>query len=123
CRSRGRSSLFLQAEDGIRYGHVTGVQTCALPISDWLEQWLRDYVQNFVAQTTYERYRGIVRTYVIPQLGRKTLEQLTPPHIQRYYTHLKESGFSSSTIGLHHTVLYHSLRDAKRAGLVGRNVV
>src|SRR5439155_3838479 len=22
-----------QAEDGIRYGHVTGVQTCALPIS------------------------------------------------------------------------------------------
>src|SRR5690625_8052287 len=23
-----------QAEDGIRYGHVTGVQTCALPISE-----------------------------------------------------------------------------------------
>src|SRR5690625_6111080 len=25
--------LVLQAEDGIRDGHVTGVQTCALPIS------------------------------------------------------------------------------------------
>src|SRR5690606_40006741 len=25
--------LFVQAEDGIRYFHVTGVQTCALPIS------------------------------------------------------------------------------------------
>src|SRR5207253_4389154 len=25
---------FFQAEDGIRDGHVTGVQTCALPISD-----------------------------------------------------------------------------------------
>src|SRR5690625_4121522 len=25
--------LFFQAEDGIRGGHVTGVQTCALPIS------------------------------------------------------------------------------------------
>src|SRR5690625_3964820 len=24
---------FFQAEDGIRYGHVTGVQTCAPPIS------------------------------------------------------------------------------------------
>src|SRR5690625_6880346 len=24
--------FFFQAEDGIRYGHVTGVQTCALPI-------------------------------------------------------------------------------------------
>src|SRR5690625_5720780 len=25
-------TLFFQAEDGIRDGHVTGVQTCALPI-------------------------------------------------------------------------------------------
>src|SRR5439155_16751913 len=24
--------FFFQADDGIRYGHVTGVQTCALPI-------------------------------------------------------------------------------------------
>src|SRR5439155_15604819 len=24
--------FFFKAEDGIRYGHVTGVQTCALPI-------------------------------------------------------------------------------------------
>src|SRR5690625_5400977 len=27
--------FFFQAEDGIRDGHVTGVQTCALPISDF----------------------------------------------------------------------------------------
>src|SRR6202043_3415767 len=26
------ANVFFQAEDGIRYGHVTGVQTCALPI-------------------------------------------------------------------------------------------
>src|SRR5439155_11356262 len=26
-------AFFVQAEDGIRDGHVTGVQTCALPIS------------------------------------------------------------------------------------------
>src|SRR5690625_6461493 len=28
-----RIGFFFQAEDGIRAGHVTGVQTCALPIS------------------------------------------------------------------------------------------
>src|SRR5690625_5600965 len=28
------SFLFFEAEDGIRDGHVTGVQTCALPISE-----------------------------------------------------------------------------------------
>src|SRR5437870_13275091 len=30
---RGGVVFFFQAEDGIRDGHVTGVQTCALPIS------------------------------------------------------------------------------------------
>src|SRR5690625_6737625 len=32
-RSRAVCVFFFQAEDGIRDGHVTGVQTCALPIS------------------------------------------------------------------------------------------
>src|SRR5690606_39913184 len=31
--ARERRSFFFQAEDGIRGFHVTGVQTCALPIS------------------------------------------------------------------------------------------
>src|SRR5207253_6425927 len=31
--------FFFQAEDGIRDGHVTGVQTCALPISFTIEAW------------------------------------------------------------------------------------
>src|SRR5260221_5397772 len=37
--------FFFQAEDGIRYHCVTGVQTCALPISfpspaDWRDNWI-----------------------------------------------------------------------------------
>src|SRR5215208_2939410 len=35
CRLRRQTGkhFFFQAEDGIRDGHVTGVQTCAIPIS------------------------------------------------------------------------------------------
>src|SRR5439155_18726415 len=33
--------FFFQAEDGIRDGHVTGVQTCALPISSPVRLVLR----------------------------------------------------------------------------------
>src|SRR5207253_6752499 len=33
-------AVFFQAEDGIRDGHVTGVQTCALPISTALAKAL-----------------------------------------------------------------------------------
>src|SRR5207253_4789124 len=34
------SLFFFQAEDGIRDGHVTGVQTCALPICTTTEPYL-----------------------------------------------------------------------------------
>src|SRR5215208_7436243 len=34
-----RGFFFFQAEDGIRDGHVTGVQTCALPISARCTPW------------------------------------------------------------------------------------
>src|SRR5437870_5891181 len=35
--------FFFQAEDGIRDGHVTGVQTCALPISIKHERFKEDF--------------------------------------------------------------------------------
>src|SRR5690606_39473909 len=49
--SRAPSCLlfFFQAEDGIRAFHVTGVQTCALPISDaiTLTEEMRRRVEDF----------------------------------------------------------------------------
>src|SRR5437667_4959480 len=33
--SRQMTTFFFQADDGIRHRDVTGVQTCALPISEW----------------------------------------------------------------------------------------
>src|SRR6266481_7337982 len=49
--------FFFQAEDGIRDGTVTGVQTCALPISKFCRH--AAYRQNFVpTPRQIERHRG-----------------------------------------------------------------
>src|SRR6266487_4683302 len=40
--------FFFQAEDGIRDGRVTGVQTCALPISEMLSRAIRNLVENAI---------------------------------------------------------------------------
>src|SRR5439155_18598366 len=45
--------FFFQAEDGIRDGHVTGVQTCALPISI-----------HIVAKTTDSKPVNYIQIYV-----------------------------------------------------------
>src|SRR5439155_5201416 len=51
--------FFFQAEDGIRDGHVTGVQTCALPIYVFLS--------SAVTQTLNTRNVNCTRTSTIPR--------------------------------------------------------
>src|SRR5690625_5315747 len=64
-----------QAEDGIRYGHVTGVQTCALPIfarlmrSSMLEVLSSDYIKTAKAKGLGARvtiYRHGIRNAILP---------------------------------------------------------
>src|SRR5690625_5720960 len=45
------SFFFFQAEDGIRDGHVTGVQTCALPICSLA--WLRERFGRVIPWLSY----------------------------------------------------------------------
>src|SRR5690625_6558672 len=47
--------FFFQAEDGIRDGHVTGVQTCALPIS-------ADEKGNLVYRKTARNFGPVMAT-------------------------------------------------------------
>src|SRR5215208_7921530 len=55
--------FFFQAEDGIRVGHVTGVQTCALPILVW---------EDLAAG----RLEAVMRDWSLPEIA---LNLVTPP--------------------------------------------
>src|SRR5690625_7293893 len=58
--------FFFQAEDGIRDGHVTGVQTCALPIFWILDRPNPaggDYVSGWLLEKEFESFVG---PYPIP---------------------------------------------------------
>src|SRR2546426_8445579 len=48
--------FFFQAEDGIRDYKVTGVQTCALPISPFRHGYLRQYGVSASGGSTSRRY-------------------------------------------------------------------
>src|SRR5438132_11379239 len=57
-------SFFFQAEDGIRYHCVTGVQTCALPISSELamrnDDAHRELARQLQRRIMTRKYRAIV---------------------------------------------------------------
>src|SRR5690625_7246987 len=66
--------LFFQAEDGIRDGHVTGVQTCALPIYP-------ARVQEVLHELSYTAQRNVASRsrlvdVVVPDLHSSWMNQL-----------------------------------------------
>src|SRR5690625_4508314 len=63
--------FFFQAEDGIRDGHVTGVQTCALPICTGCQAW-----------------QPVLR----PSVVKKTWRPIFQRNAQRYLEELKAKG-------------------------------
>src|SRR5437870_2218182 len=71
------SFFFFQAEDGIRDGHVTGVQTCALPISGFL--WEINGTDGTLQITADAAVPGIFPLSVAGARGRNEPAELAVP--------------------------------------------
>jgi site-specific recombinase XerC len=93
-----------------------------LRLFEYLERWLADSVRDSVRATTYENYAYLVRTYIVPSLGRIKLKELTPAHVQGFYREKLDSGLSPRTVQYLHTLLRKALRQAVKWGLIPRNV-
>ena len=91
-------------------------------LGQFLDRWLRDVVKPTARVRTYQTYEEKVRLHIKPELGRTSLSALTPQQMQRLYAGKLEAGLSPATVNLIHIVLYGALKQARRWGLVGRNV-
>jgi len=93
-----------------------------LTVADLLKRWLQDYARPNVAPKTYVRYEQIVRIDLIPALGGRNLDKLTPGDVQAYYSdRLAEGRLAARTIHHHHRVLKQALKWAVRLELTYRN--
>lgn len=106
----------------------TYIKPVKLTVSQFLEDWLRDYVSIHTAPKTRERYEEIVRLHLIPALGSILLSALQPQQIQRYYSHALEhgrrdgkGGLSPSTVYKHHRILFEALRYGVKHGIIAHN--
>lgn len=92
-----------------------------LTLGAFLERWLRDYAASNTAPRTLEGYHGIVRRYLLPELGSLDLEHLAPRHIQGLYGVMSERGLSARTILHTHRVLKEALGHGVRWQILSRN--
>ena len=81
-----------------------------------------EYAKNNLSPRGIERYAGIIRKHLIPDLGKVTLTQLRPEHLQKHYTSKLEDGLSARTVRYHHALIHVALQTAVKWGLVLRNV-
>ena len=89
--------------------------------AEYLERWLTDYARPNISARSYERYAGIIKKYLIPEMGNIPLTQLRPEHIQRHYTNIRSQGLKPETIRFHHCVIHKALQTAIKWGLLHRN--
>jgi integrase len=97
-------------------------------VAQFLEVWLKDYAWALLSPKTAEGYQDIVQRHLIPNLGMIPLTELSPKHIQAFYTNSLSSGrldgkgkLSSSSVLRYHQCLHSALESAVRWGWVARN--
>lgn len=91
-------------------------------LGPYIENWLEEVHKPTVRISTYVKYKKLVHSYIVPELGNVWLQKLTPQHIQSCYTRLARKGLSPKTINSVHGVLHLALENAVRWNLIARNV-
>jgi integrase len=93
-------------------------QTLAMFLNDWLENTVRPKNK----QLTYRSYEWIVRTHLIPDLGKTPLVKLTPQKLQAFLNERHASGLNATTVKHINATLRAALSQAQRWQLVHQNV-
>jgi len=105
------------------------IKPSRLTVAQFLEEWLRDYVELNCSPRTKASYEMIIRRHLIPELGSIPLSQLEPRHLQAFYSRQRERGrvdgkgqLSPRTVRYCHSLLAEALGYAVKMGLLSRNV-
>ncbi|MCU7822210.1 tyrosine-type recombinase/integrase [Kitasatospora sp. DSM 101779] len=124
--------------------------TSSMPLDKYLDYWLRTVAPERYKPSTMSSYEPITRVYIVPALGRKPLNRLTPADVRRFLTDFRagclcclrrvdhnraadkreccavgkccERRPSARTVQYAHAVLRSSLQSAVREELLARNV-
>jgi hypothetical protein len=106
--------------------------TVAEHVRNRVEQWAAAYdptAKKGISPKTAERYRELVENQLVPHVGQKLAQKLTPAEIEQWHATLRTSGrkdakggVSARTIGHAHRILVHAMKDGIKHGLLTKNV-
>lgn len=89
-----------------------GAKSNKLNIQDYLEMWLTSSVKQKVRESTYYRYRILIRVHITPHIGQIKLNALTPINVQYLLSALDKKGASPRTMEFSYVILKSALKQA-----------
>ena len=93
------------------------------PLEEYLRRWLEDVcTPPNLRVSAYVKYKKTIETYIVPALGKVSLQKLGPLHVKRLCNNQQKRGLSPKMVGEIHGLLHKALDDAVKWGLVARNV-
>lgn len=100
------------------------VRDAAATIGTWLAEWREGGLKaSSRAESTKATYQTLSKKHLEPApFGAIALGRLRPSDVDRLIMTLRDKGLSDSTVRQTYTILRQALGDAKRDGLIARNV-
>jgi integrase len=93
---------------------VTGNTT----VDKWMHRWLEEIHAPRIRPTTRRDYQTTIDRHIIPAIGSKRLDKLTPQHIRTMHAQIGARRAAEKA----HVILQKALKDAVREGMLTVNV-
>ena len=104
------------------------LQSSGMTFAQFTEMWTKNYALKELAPKTYDRYKGMLESRILPYFGHFKLDLIKPAHIIQFYDYLSKDhqlkrcknnqgkttlkALSSKTILEHHRLLRSMLQNA-----------
>ncbi len=105
--------------------------TSSPTVAWWFNYWLTKVAPNTIRPNTLVGYEAVVRSHIVPEIGKKKLSKLTPDDIRQVHDRILSTPKKkaepdgpklSSTYALNaHRIMARALKIAEREGKIGRN--
>ena len=90
-------------------------------LSEYLYDWLEDYIKDEKSDNTYYKYKCSVETKINKSIGNIKLCDLKPIHIEKYIKFLKGLNLNKTSIQFNYGVLNTALNKALKLQLIINN--
>ena len=97
------------------------VQADKLTVSEWADMWLKDHIEPARRQKTTERYRDVVKKYIVPYIGHMALQKIGPTDIKALESDWLSQGMSKQGVAYSHRILSACLKYGVRMEVIFRN--